>query len=395
MKNEPARPKRARKKATRYLAALAATATAAAGLAVATLPASAAPHRPAASPPGFPGRLYGGTAISSTDAWAVGLGRTGSLILHWNGKAWGTALHSNGFLDAAAATSAKDVWAVGGTAWFKPVPEIKHWNGKAWTGFAVPAIGGFLNSVTAITPTDAWAVGLIGNGPGDGTSNADKTLVLHWDGTSWTQVASVTPAGGGGLSSVSAVSSTDIWTVGWHGAGPDFAGTSRTLAEHWDGTAWTVVNTPVSKPGIRTELHGVLALSANNVWAVGGTRLDRRSRSYIVHWNGTQWLRVTAPTKAPDTSLYGIGGTSAGDLWAVGQTSDHGPCHPIKCAAAILAWNGKKWQLVKAPDPPSSYLNALWFVLPTGPDNVWAVGSTDYARTLIQRWNGKSWSGPN
>ncbi len=26
---------------------------------------------------------------------------------------------------------------------------------------------------------------------------------------------------------------------------------------------------------------------------------------------------------------------------------------------------------------------------------VWAVGTTDYARTLIQRWGGKSWSGPS
>jgi hypothetical protein len=31
----------------------------------------------------------------------------------------------------------------------------------------------------------------------------------------------------------------------------------------------------------------------------------------------------------------------------------------------------------------------------TSASDVWAVGGTDYARTLIQRWNGKTWSGPN
>ncbi|HEY3906994.1 MAG TPA: hypothetical protein VGM14_24020 [Streptosporangiaceae bacterium] len=35
---------------------------------------------------------------------------------------------------ATAATSASDVWAVGGTDWFKPQPLIRHWNGKTWSG---------------------------------------------------------------------------------------------------------------------------------------------------------------------------------------------------------------------------------------------------------------------
>jgi hypothetical protein len=62
-------------------------------LATAAIPAGAAPAarpnaaRPTAAP-GFSGRLYGGTALSPTSAWAVGLGSTGSLILHWNGKSW-------------------------------------------------------------------------------------------------------------------------------------------------------------------------------------------------------------------------------------------------------------------------------------------------------------------
>jgi hypothetical protein len=281
-------------------------------LATAAIPAGAAPaaHQSAArqnaprpnaarpnAAPGFSGRLYGGTALSPTSAWAVGLGSTGSLILHWNGK--------------------------------------------TWTNLTPPALtrGGFLLGITATSAKNAWAVGLIGNGPGDGTKATDRTLVLHWNGTTWSRVASPTPAPGGGLGSISASSPTDIWAVGWHGAGPDFSGTSRSLTEHWNGTAWTVVNTPSSKSGIRTELHGVLALSKNNVWAVGGTRLDRQIHAYVIHWDGSQWSRVASPTQSPGASLYGVGGTS--------------------------------------------------------PGNAWALGTKDYARTLIQRWNGKSWSGPN
>ena len=50
---------------------------------------STAPDAPAvASPPAFPGRLYGVTAISASDVWAVGLGNGGTLELHFNGSKW-------------------------------------------------------------------------------------------------------------------------------------------------------------------------------------------------------------------------------------------------------------------------------------------------------------------
>jgi len=53
--------------------------------------ASAAPGGGAgtwAVAPAFSGRLYGVAAISDRDVWAVGLGGSGSLIVHWNGTSW-------------------------------------------------------------------------------------------------------------------------------------------------------------------------------------------------------------------------------------------------------------------------------------------------------------------
>ena len=34
------------------------------------------------------GSLFGVTAISTANAWAVGSGDSGALIEHWNGKSW-------------------------------------------------------------------------------------------------------------------------------------------------------------------------------------------------------------------------------------------------------------------------------------------------------------------
>ena len=50
-----------------------------------------------------------------------------------------------------------------------------------------------LNGVTALSPTDAWAVG--DYCVHSGCSFRD-TLTLHWDGTAWSQVASPTPSSG-------------------------------------------------------------------------------------------------------------------------------------------------------------------------------------------------------
>jgi hypothetical protein len=87
----------------------------------------------------LPGVLHGVSAISSTDAWMVGVGRGGTLILHWNGTAWSRTpspspgLHAG--LLGVSATSAASAWAVGfyATSAGQPRTLIMHWNGTRWS----------------------------------------------------------------------------------------------------------------------------------------------------------------------------------------------------------------------------------------------------------------------
>jgi hypothetical protein len=410
-------------------------------------PASTAQARPAALAQPFSGRLYGVAAASPRDAWAVGLNGTRSLIVHWNGESWTQALSSPGFLRGVAAASPPNAWAVGGTDWFTPQTLIEHWGGNAWTrvpspspapggylngvaatsarnAWAVgligggpgtgtgpidktliehwngnawtrvpspsPAPGGYLNGVAATSARNAWAVGLIGGGPGTGTGPIDKTLIEHWNGNAWTRVPSPTPRPAGGLSGVAAISATDAWAVGWTGTGPDFGGTSQTLIEHWNGNAWTRVPSPGNVPGVRTVLNAVAAASPHNVWAVGSTHLGGANKAFIVHWDGTAWNRVLAPTPVPGVSLLGVTATSPRDAWAVGQTAYKNACGP-KCATVIEHWNGSSWALVPSPNPSSVLVNVLLGVAATSPRNAWAVGTNDYESTLIAHWNGMAW----
>ncbi len=371
-------------------ACAAATAGAALCLAAPATAAVAAPGRAPSSIPAVSGRLYGTAATSASDVWAVGLDPGGALIMHWNGTAWSSpSLSDFGFLQDVAATSASNAWSVGGTDWFSPATLIYHWDGSTWTRQASPnpGGGGFLNGVAAASASDAWAVGLIGGGPGAGTGPGDRTLIEHWDGTAWTQVASPTPAPAGALSRVAVVSPSDAWAVGWTGAGTT-GNTFHALIEHWDGRSWNLVPVPASI-GADIRLNSVTATSASNAWAVGSTTTGP-DYGVILHWNGTTWRKVAA--HSPTGSLLGVSASSPSNAWAVGQgNASSGGCDP-KCTTIIEHWNGCMWSVVPSPNPPSGYLNDLWDVAIVDGRDAWAVGTTDYASTLIVHWNGTSWS---
>ena len=106
---------------------------------------------------------------------------------------------------------------------------------------------GNLERVASASPGDAWAVGYSGTFPNVGT------LMLHWDGTTWSRVTSPAVLDGtpGDLTDVTVVSATDAWAVGFTGfirSSGDRVGAARTLLVHWDGTRWSRVTAGQATP---------------------------------------------------------------------------------------------------------------------------------------------------
>jgi hypothetical protein len=62
--------------------------------------------------------------------------------------------------------------------------------------------------VAATSPTDAWAVGI------PYTNTGTKSLIEHWDGTTWTRVPTPNPNSDSYLSAVAATSPANAWAVG-------------------------------------------------------------------------------------------------------------------------------------------------------------------------------------
>ena len=183
--------------------------------------------------------LVGVAATSARNAWAVGFAPTHSastpfrsVILEWNGTAWrrvSSPGSRGGLLEGVAATSAGNAWAVG-FSFANGKSLILHWNGAAWKLVPSANSPAFLVGVAATSARDVWAVGYILRGPGD------KPVILHWNGSAWKQVPSPTFAAGADLIGVAATSTRNAWAVG--SIGSFTAAKPKTLVLHWNGSSW-------------------------------------------------------------------------------------------------------------------------------------------------------------
>ncbi len=160
--------------------------------------------------------------------------------------------------------------------------------------------------------TDVWAVGLDERG-----STGNQSLVEHWDGTAWSAVP-VPDVGGGAslLVAVAAISASDVWAVGGYYQGSPY----QTLIEHWDGSAWSLV--PGPSVGTNSYLTALAPVSSSDAWAVGGFYRGSpyQTQTLIEHWDGNIWGVVDSPQL--DGSLSGVAAVSSTDVWAVGNRRD-------------------------------------------------------------------------
>ena len=308
-----------------------------------------------------------------------------------------------------------------------------HWDGTAWSVVPAPTSdrgSSRLFALSALAPDDVWAVGYSG-GDDDGTypfnsdssatstagsettptgggtptvSSAEmartRTLILHWDGKSWSEVAAPSPgAQSNALYSVSALAKDAIWAVGV---------TNRDLSQQtglgyvnnqpfvlfWGGTSWA--NTPV--PNMGNWAAGVSAGDDGHVWIVGADSSEGSSDMRIMHWDGSTWAVVGVPTPSdasrlgpPQSNLTGVLALTRNDVWAIGASSGVTGSRSVTKA---LHWDGAQWSYVLTPnlneqDPNSG--NQLYALAAAPSGELWAVGTSftdgSGSRALIMRYD--------
>ena len=354
--------------------------------------------------------LTGVTCASASDCWAVGhdggiapggnptaddFGISTTLIQHWDGIVWTTVTSpnasENGGLSGVTCVSESDCWAVGN--YFTGTQRqtlFERWTGTAWVIVNSPnkaptRSNNVLSGVTCTSESDCWAVGYYYNG------SAFVTLTERWDGTSWAIVNSPNVSQNNVLSGIACASASDCWAVGYYVNDTTFA--YETLIERWNGTTWTIVSSPNSGTASPFNfLTGVTCGSASECWAVGHFFNGSVVVTLIERWNGTAWSIVSSPNTGPtqSNSLFGVTCTSASDCWAVGNYEGDSGAQTL-----IERWNGIAWSIATSPNTSPAQSNRLSSVTCPSPSNCWAVGnyeSDSGALTLIERWNGATWS---
>ena len=153
------------------------------------------------------------------------------------------------------------------------------------------------------------------------------------------------PVTGTLLHGVWAVSAADVFAVGDGGS-----------ILRRTNSAWSVMASGTTK-----NLRGVWAASSSDVWASGVT-------GTVLHYNGTAWSTRTTPTTSDMDAVWGSG---PNDVWFAG-------------GGTVLHWNGSAFTT-------QGFGGTLLSVEGTGPSDVWVTGEN----TNLHHFNGSSWTTVN
>jgi hypothetical protein len=317
-------------------------------------------------------------------------------------RSWGTAASGSGpgGLTDISALSASDAWAVGPNSEVGPGSHTvtHHWDGSSWDrvpspdGSSTAGSVNLLGGVAAIAADDVWAVGMTAESYPLSEGNAASVLTEHWDGTKWSVVLAPSPSPvENRLNAVAAVGMNDVWAVGYSQQGTR----AIPMIQHWDGERWSIVEGPnVVDASNGASLDDVVAFAAEDVWAVG----SQPSGVLIEHWDGVKWSVIETPDVGGHGYLEAVDGSGPDDVWAVGWMTSPGmetePAPPI-----VLHFDGERWELLSPPTPPDMYVVPL-AVVSAGPSDVWVSGwmsrssnsdDLEEFRPLLVHWNGSEW----
>jgi hypothetical protein len=197
------------------------------------------------------------------------------------------------------------------------------------------------------------------------------------------------PVIGDFLSDVSCPATSWCMAVGYQAP---TSGAPSPLAEQWNGTAWTVVPTPVPPDTSANQFTHLSCPTTSWCVAIGTDRNPSNWPSNFAEiYSGGAWS-VSIPWDAYGSSLNSVSCLSSSDCVAVGQFDS-----PAQVLAEI--WNGTTWGPISAPNPTGAIHAGFDAVTCWAKASVcFATGSADYLAftnftdTVIESWNGVSWT---
>jgi hypothetical protein len=134
-------------------------------------------------------------------------------------------------------------------------------------------------------------------------------------------------------------------------------------------------------------------LSSSSAWAVGFVGTSNGFATLTERWNGSAWTVLPSPNIGAQSFLLGVKAFSANDVWAVGS---HNVPGSLNFETLVERWNGSSWSIVPSPNPQPAE-NQLLAIDGVSSTNLWAVGYAlnhpdGVRQPLVVRFNGSSWA---
>jgi hypothetical protein len=273
-------------------------------------------------------QFYGVSALSSTQAWAVGTEYAGysngevpgvPLVVRQKNTKWSkVALPGIGWkgqLRRVVALSATDVWSAGTDS--SSVAHLVHYDGTSWSEASFPGQGtaGFgIYTMVGSASAGLWMLGQAWtNGP---------LFLLHHTSAGWQQIA--LPAAPVNTSTISLAPDGTLWLAGWVDTSPDGyipIYPSLRLEKYVDG-GWHQTQTPDPSPLVFP--NDLLMKSDGTAWIGGayakttpGGPIGLPPIAAIVHWDGTAWHESALASLTGGTASV-TGDSDGNPEWAIG-----------------------------------------------------------------------------
>jgi len=272
---------------------------------------------------GVTGPVIAAAALSPSDAWAFTQGTvTQSRVYHWNGSAWSMVHSFQRQIGGAVVLSADDVWVFGEP--FIPGAYLGawHYNGHTWTAVKT---GGELEGGSGLSADDIWAF--------------DGPDVAHWNGHAWsrTSLASLLPArqalNDPELTGIYAQSSDSVYAIG-NGNQQDEGG--PTVVLHWNGHTWTKV--AEGNYGLGTSpLQQIVSDGGGGFWLpMPGADSQR---SYLVHFTNDTLTPAALPVASSEITIDAVA-LIPGTTSLLGGGYTHAASNPGNNVVSVLLQYG-------------------------------------------------------
>ena len=240
------------------------------------------------------------------------------------------------------APSSTDAWAVGYTSYGNGSsrPSFVHWNGKRWQSVVIPDTASFRPLVAESTaPGDVWFFGEV----------QSSFEALHLVDGSWQLIAA---PGNISTGTIAVLGNDDVWMLGLGGGCNESTGRCTSQLLHWNGQVW-------ASSTIGTLIEGVAGWGSH-VWAIGLTGRNVASKStgdtVVYQFADDGWHKFASPQPATEVPPM-LAATPSGQFWMLAPPLPGKPW-------VVNRWTGKRWTQLIVPSrldgavqmgPPMTY----------------------------------------